>query len=64
MEELWKGWHFDMIGMKKLQDQSYYHPMVMHVFCLPSAGFVILDVVEYNLILNMFHKICILTSSP
>ena len=45
----------------------YYHPTVMHVFYLPLkilAGFVIPDVIEYNLILNMFHKICILISSP
>ena len=34
----------------------HYHPMVMHVFCLPlkiSAGFVIPDAIEYNLILNV-----------
>ena len=31
----------------------YYHLMVMHVFCLPSAGFVIPDTIEYNLILNV-----------
>ena len=38
----------------------YYHSMVMRVFCLPlkfSAGFVIPDTKEYNLILNTFHKI-------
>ena len=32
----------------------YYHPTVMHVFCLPLknlAGFVIPDTIEYNLIL-------------
>ena len=23
MEGLWRGWHFDMIGMKKLQDEGY-----------------------------------------
>ena len=31
----------------------------MHVFCLPfknSNGFVIPDAIEYNLILNTFHK--------
>ena len=36
----------------------YYHPMVMLVFCLPlkfSAGFVIPDAIEYNLILNVFQ---------
>ena len=38
----------------------YYHPMVMHVF---SAGFVIPDTIEYNLILTMFHKIYIQVSS-
>ena len=27
MEVLWRGWHFAMIGMKKLQDTT-----VMHVF--------------------------------
>ena len=38
----------------------YYHPMVMRVFCLCLkflAGFVIPDAIEYNLILNTFHKI-------
>ena len=37
---------------------TYYHPMVMHVFCLPLtflAGFVISDAIEYNLILNVSH---------
>ena len=45
----------------------YYYPMVMHVFCLPlkfSAGFVIPDAIKFNLILNTFHKICMLISSP
>ena len=41
----------------------YYHSMVMRVFrCLPlkiTAGFVIPDAKEYNLILNTFHKIYI-----
>ena len=44
----------------------HYHPMVMHVFCLPlknSASFVIQDAIQYNLIFNTFHKICILISS-
>ena len=73
MEGIWRGWHFAMIGMKKLQDifgwgiDTYYHLMVMHMICLPLkflAGFVISDFIEYNLILNMFHKICLLISSP
>ena len=38
--------------------------MVMSVFSLPlekiSAGFVISDAIEYNIIFNMFHKIFIL----
>ena len=31
MEGLWRGWHFAMIGMKKLQDifKLYYYPMVL-----------------------------------
>ena len=44
----------------------YYHPMGMRVFCLHlkfSAGFVFPDAIEYNLILNMFHKTCIQISS-
>ena len=44
----------------------YYHPMVMRVFCLPlknSAGFVIPDAIEYNLMLNTFHKMHIQISS-
>ena len=44
----------------------YYHPMVMRIFCLPlkfSAGFVIPDAIEYNLILNTFQKIRIQISS-
>ena len=44
----------------------YYHPMVMHVFCLPlkfSAAFVIPDTIEHNLILNTFHKMRIQISS-
>ena len=71
MEGLWRGWHFTMIGMKKLQDKlfgcgMYYHPMVMCVFCLPlklSAGSVFPDAIKYSLILNTFHKICIQISS-
>ena len=40
MEGLWRGWCFAMIGIKKLQDISDEgHPMVMHVFCLPSKIF-------------------------
>ena len=45
----------------------YYHLMVMRVFCLLlkfSAGFVIPDAIEYNLILSMFYKIYIQVSSP
>ena len=45
----------------------YYHPTVMHVFYLPLkilAVFVIPDAIKSHLILNMFHKICILISSP
>ena len=44
----------------------YYHPMVMHVLHTFKifGGFVIPDAIKFNLILNMFHKICILISSP
>ena len=44
----------------------HYHSMVMRVFCLPLkffGWFVILDAIEYNLILNTFHKIYIQVSS-
>ena len=44
----------------------YYHPMVMCVlltFKKFLAAFVIPDAIEYNLILNMFHKMCIQISS-
>ena len=69
MEDLWRGWYFAVIDMKKLRYiwMRHYHPVVIHVCCLPlkfSAGFVIPDAIEYNLILNMLHKICILISSP
>ena len=71
MEGLWRGWRFAVIGMKKLQDifrcgiyATPYHPMVMRVFCLPLQFFGWSDTIKYNLILNIFHKICILISSP
>ena len=44
----------------------HYHAVVMHLFCLPLkilAGFVIPDTIQYNLIFNTFHKICILRLS-
>ena len=53
--------------IKDILDEAYVYPMVMHVFCLSlkfSAGFVIPDNIEYNLILSTFHNICILISSP
>ena len=34
----------------------HYHPVVMHVFCVPLnflAGFVIPDAIQYNLILTL-----------
>ena len=71
MEGLWKGWHFTMIGMRNYKifqmRDMHYHAMVMCMFCLPlnfSAGFVILDTIQYNLIFNTFYKICMLISSP
>ena len=52
MEGLWRGWHFAMIGMKKLQDEACVLLSNGNgVFCLPlkfSAGFVIPDAMEYN----------------
>ena len=47
----------------------HYHPMVMHVhvFSLPLkffGWFVIPDAIQYNLIFNTCHKICMLISSP
>ena len=47
--------------------QIYYHPIVMCVFSLLLkifSWFVIPDIIEYNTILNMFHKICIQISLP
>ena len=69
MEGLWRGWHFAMIYrdeeiIKYIRMRYiYYHTTVMHVFCLPLAGFVIPNAIDYNLILNMVHKICMLISS-
>ena len=40
----------------------YYHPMVMRVFCLLSAGSVIPDAIVYILILNTFQKTYVLIS--
>ena len=56
--------HVEIIRYIRMR-HIYYHPMVMHVFCLLPLKvfvwfFVIPDAIEYNLILNMFHKICIL----
>ena len=58
--------HEEITRYIRMRDM-HYHPMVMHVFCLPLkflAGFLIPDAIEYNLIFNTIHKICILISSP
>ena len=44
----------------------YYHPTVMRMFCLRLNNFgwfVIPEAIEYNLILNTFHKMRIQISS-
>ena len=60
-----------MIRMKKLQDisdEGYALSSNGNVCVLQplkfSTGFVIPDAIQYNLIFNMFHKICMLISSP
>ena len=70
MEGLWRGWRFAMIGMKKLQDisdvacilSSNGNARVLLTFKY-SARFVIPDAIEYNLMLNTFHKMHIQISS-
>ena len=58
--------HEEIIRYIRMRNM-HYHPVVMRVFCLPLkflAGFVIPDAVQYNLMFNTLHKICILISLP
>ena len=65
MEGLLSDWRFAIIFKIFRMRDMHYHPLVMCLFYLPlkfSAGFVIPDVIQYNLIFNTFHKICMLIS--
>ena len=67
---LWRGWCFAMIGRKNCKiylDVAYILSSNSNA-CFAYlekflAGFVIPDAIEYNLILNTFHKMRIKISS-
>ena len=42
MEGLWRGWHFAMIGMKKLQDEAYVLPNACALFTFKNFQLVLL----------------------
>ena len=64
--------YYDRLGMKKLQDisnegyalSSNGNACVLRTFKKTSAGYVIPDTIQYNLIFNIFQKISKLISSP